>query len=89
MGDIHTATLSFDADATYTWSLCIYRQSLAIRQKTFAKAGVLHRYDKACCNNQRSNPGSVNNNSGNMSFVIECTDTNLEYFSPVLTVGGI
>ena len=31
-------------------------------------------------------PGSVNNNSGNMSFVIECTDTNLEYFSPVLTV---
>lgn len=84
-GDIHTATLSFDADATYTWSLA-YTDKAGNKAKDLAKQEFCIDTTKPVVTINGVTPGSVNNNSGNMSFVIECTDTNLEYFSPVLTV---
>ena len=84
-GDIHTATLSFDADATYTWSLA-YTDKAGNKAKDLAKQEFCIDTTKPVVTIKGVTPGSVNNNSGNMSFVIECTDTNLEYFSPVLTV---
>ena len=84
-GDIHTATLSFDADATYTWSLA-YTDKAGNKAKDLAKQEFCIDTTKPVVTINGVPPGSVNNNSGNMSFVIECTDTNLEYFSPVLTV---
>lgn len=84
-GDTHTATLSFDADATYTWSLA-YTDKAGNMAKDLAKQEFCIDTTKPVVTIKGVTPGSVNNNSGNMSFVIECTDTNLEYFSPVLTV---
>jgi hypothetical protein len=84
-GDTHTATLSFDADATYTWSLA-YTDKAGNKAKDLAKQEFCIDTTKPVVTINGVTPGSVNNNSGNMSFVIECTDTNLEYFSPVLTV---
>lgn len=84
-GDTHTATLSFDADATYTWSLA-YTDKAGNKAKDLAKQEFCIDTTKPVVTIKGVTPGSVNNNSGNMSFVIECTDTNLEYFSPVLTV---
>lgn len=84
-GDIHTATLSFDADATYTWSLA-YTDKAGNKAKDLAKQEFCIDTTKPVVTINGVTPGSVNNNSGNMSFVIECTDTNLESFSPVLTV---
>ena len=84
-GDTHTATLSFDADATYTWSLA-YTDKAGNKAKDLAKQEFCIDTTKPVVTIKGVTPGSVNNNSGNMSFVIECTDTNLESFSPVLTV---
>lgn len=84
-GDIHTATLSFDADATYTWSLA-YTDKAGNKAKDLANQEFCIDTTKPVVTINGVTPGSVNNNSGNMSFVIECTDTNLESFSPVLTV---
>lgn len=81
----NTATLSFDADATYTWSLA-YTDKAGNKAKDLAKQEFCIDTTKPVVTINGVTPGSVNNNSGNMSFVIECTDTNLESFSPVLTV---
>ncbi len=85
-GDVHQATLSFDADALYTWSMAYTDKAgnpaVDLENQTFYVDQTAPSVVVRGINNH-----SAHNESGNIGLTIDCTDAqgNLDVFEPNLT----
>lgn len=88
LGNTHTATITYNSDAHYTFDISVKdkvgNQSVDYTPESFY-------IDKTAPNVSISKivDESANNNKGDIGFVITATDTNFDSFVPILTVTDI
>ena len=87
-GNTHTAIITYNADALYTFDVAVkdkagnesvdYTEESFYVDKTNPAISIMEIVDQ-----------SANNDEGNIGFVMTATDTNFDSFAPVLTVTDI
>lgn len=84
-GDEHQATISFEQDALYSWSLDYTDMAGNAAESPETQRFYIDTTKPAITVSGIRNH-SANNDSGNIGFVLECHDTNFDVFTPVLTM---
>ncbi len=84
-GDEHQATISFEQDALYSWSLEYTDMAGNVAESLETQSFYVDTTKPAITISGIRNH-SANNDSGNIGFVLECHDTNFDVFTPVLTM---
>ena len=84
-GDEHQATISFEQDALYSWSLD-YTDMAGNAAESLETQRFYIDTTKPTITVSGIRNHSANNDSGNIGFVLECHDTNFDVFTPVLTM---
>lgn len=83
-GDTHTATISFASDAVYTWTIG-YTDKAGNKASDLENQSFCVDITNPAITISGISPNSANNNEGDIGLAIECTDTNFDTFTPVLT----
>ena len=83
-GDTHTATISFAQDAVYTWTMA-YTDKAGNKAADLESQNFCIDLTKPSVSISGITPGSANSSQGNIGFAVECTDTNFDTFTPVLS----
>ena len=83
-GDTHTATITFAKDAVYTWAMS-YTDKAGNKAEDLSNQNFCIDLTKPSVSISGITPGSANSSQGNIGFAVECTDTNFDTFTPVLS----
>ncbi len=83
-GDTHTATISFAQDAVYTWTMA-YTDKAGNKAADLESQNFCIDLTKPSVSISGITPGSANSSQGNIGFAVDCTDTNFDTFTPVLS----